>query len=234
MIRDEQKTFLTKGYVNPLYFPLPEDRSKHETIAINFFDFVLQEGNRSKRLKHFIERHDKVSGVSQKLKFIPSTSDITEKIIFPLKHAYADFLVGNFLGTIALSGMISEMIAILQFELNRFQIQGRDMTEADQAKLFGSKFEKLGQERRIKILEAYGVISNKLYEGMIEIKDVRRKYLHFWSHSHSNLEEDSLRVLSSAVDITMETFLQEFEDGGIKMKPELISYIIREADEASS
>ena len=47
--------------------------------------------------------------------------------------------------------MVSEMLAILIFEVAEPEINGASMTEAAQRELFGSSFEKLGQERRVSI-----------------------------------------------------------------------------------
>ncbi len=58
-------------------------------------------------------------------------------------------MVGNYLGTIALCGMVAEMVAVLLYEISNFSLKNRPMTEQDQTSVFGSKFEKLGQDRRV-------------------------------------------------------------------------------------
>ena len=67
------------------------------------------------------------------------------------------------------------------------EINEARMTETAQRELFGSSFEKLGQERRVSILHAYGVIDDALKTSFDRIRTTRRQYLHLWSKNYDNL-----------------------------------------------
>jgi hypothetical protein len=66
-------------------------------------------------------------------------------------------MVGNYLAVIALCGMVAEMVAILHWELSEPKLNGQPM----------SAFEKLGQERRVRVLSAYGILS----DGQSRLRD---------------------------------------------------------------
>jgi hypothetical protein len=46
---------------------------------------------------------------------VPAEERILDKLIWPLRHAKASFMLGNHVGTIALGGMVAEMVAMLLF-----------------------------------------------------------------------------------------------------------------------
>ena len=71
-------------------------------------------------------------------------------------------MVGNYLAVIALCGMVAEMVALLTWEVVDVQLNGREMSEADEKAIFGRAFEALGQDQRIRVLAAYGLRSSSV------------------------------------------------------------------------
>ena len=101
------------------------------------------------------------------------------------------------------------------------------MTLADQRALFGSTFEKLGQERRIQVLSAYGVADAEAQQRFETIRDTRRKYLHLWSQDHDSLPEDAVKAFHAAVGLVTTAVGQDFRDGKIVLNPRLVKYLER-------
>ena len=120
---------------------------------------------------------------------------IFEKILWPLRQATASYMLGSYVAVIALCGMVAEMLAIFRWDLSGVKIE--------EESVFGRTFEKLGQERRIKILLAYQQISKQSKDSFDEIRETRRRYLHFWSKDRTPDEEqkDALKVFHKVISL---------------------------------
>lgn len=130
----------------------------------------------------------------------PNLTAIIQKILEPLRHAKAAYVLGNDLGSIALSGMVSEMVAILTYEVRGFQINGSAPDEQTQRRVFGSTIEKLGQERRVELLFGIGLISEQERANFTTVREIRRKYLHLLSQSHDKLQADTLAAFRATAN----------------------------------
>ena len=110
--------------------------------------------NEPLNLDTILARYKEISTEPVRLFLAPAEQRILDKLVWPLRHAKASYMVGNYLSVIALCGMVAEMVAILLWEIADQQLNGQLMTNQDEKALFGSEFEKLGQERRVSILSA--------------------------------------------------------------------------------
>lgn len=221
-------TWVLPIYFNPLLLGIPLNRGNHEQIARNFFDYLSAGDNFADRVSRFLERHDRLRALADSLHAIPTDQRLREKLIFPLREAFGSFLTGNFLGTLALCGMIGEMLAIFQFEISDIQIHNRGMTSEDQKHLFGNQFEKLGQERRIEILLLYRVIDEDYAKHLEKIRKIRNNYLHYWSNDHEQVENDAYQVFCSTIEVVKKTFPQEAEDGKVRISEAVHQYLSRQ------
>lgn len=77
------------------------------------------------------------------------------------------------------------------------------MTNEDEAALFGSSFEKLGQDRRVRVLTAYGLVAPPVVQMFDTIRLTRRKYLHLWSQDHARLADDVVSCYHAAVGLVV-------------------------------
>jgi hypothetical protein len=48
-----------------------------------------------------------------------------DRLVWPLRHAKASYMVGNYLAVIALTGMVAEMVALLQWEVAEISLNCR-------------------------------------------------------------------------------------------------------------
>src|SRR6266849_5178453 len=147
--------------------------------------------------------------------------------IAPLRHAKASYMVGNFLATLALCGMVAEMLALLLWEMAEITINGERMTTKEEDNLFGRPFEKLGQDRRVGVLLTYGLISVRVRDDLELVRKTRNKYLHLWSQDHRELPNDAVAVFKAAVRVTVAVLGQDIVDGTFVLKPQLLKYLQR-------
>ena len=117
---------------------------------------------------------------TEKLLYAPAEEPrILDRMIWPLRYAKTCYIIGNYTGTIALCGIVAEMVAILTFEMSEIKLNNQPMSAGVQNKIFSKTFEKLGQYRRIKVLEGFECIGEELKQQFETIRLKRNKYLHF-------------------------------------------------------
>jgi len=176
-------------------------------------------------LNSLVTRYKEISTEPVRLFAAPAEPRILEKLVWPLRHAKGSYVIGNYLAVIALSGIVSEMVAILVWELGEVMLGGHPMTIAEQKSLFGTMFERLGQERRVKILAAYGMIDEEAVSRFDMIREIRRKYLHVWSQDHDTLPTDSKTCFHAAVALVTSIIGQDIKDGKMLLNPRLVKYL---------
>jgi len=130
---------IASTFINPLAFlEVDEPWATHlnkTTTPENILEYMCTPGVNSK-VEGFVERYKEISREKTRLFAAPVEDRILEKLVWPLRHSKACYMAGNYLGAIALCGMVSEMVAILLYELSEFQINNRKMTSSDK-KPFG-------------------------------------------------------------------------------------------------
>lgn len=136
--------------------------------------------------------------------FCPAHDKFLSRVIYPLRSAMSNYILGEFLGTISICGTVAEMMAVFLFEVWNKCINSNPMSEETQKRIFGSSFEKLGQQRRIEILYENKMINDKTKPCYDEIRNKRRSYLHFYSSDDSKIEEDAFKVFCCTDKIVLE------------------------------
>ncbi len=163
---------------------------------------------------------------------VPNEKKILEKLVWPLRKAKQTFMLSDFLGCIALCGMACEMAIIFLLELTAIQATGKPLTTKQQKQIFGSTFEKLGQEKRIHELREAKFLGEELAKDADAVRKIRRQYLHFLSKSYSRIEKDaedaykaSFRVVKSLVDLPISN------EGKIVIPGHLTNYLKKKLSE---
>lgn len=179
-------------------------------------------------LENIIEKYREISVENPRLNVVPAEDHILEKLIWPLRHAKASYMVGNYLGTISLCGMVAEMVAILYFDISNIMIGNEELSTEKQKMMFGSTFEKLGQEKRVNVLRVFDIISEETKVKFDKIRFIRRKYLHLWSQDHDRLPADTIEIFTASVSIVAEIIGQDIaENGSFKLNPKIVNYLER-------
>lgn len=216
------------AHVNPLAFlEVDEPWASHLGVEVTperVLKYLCVPGI-SPDLDEVISRYKLVSVEEPRLIAVPVEARLLDRMIWPLRNAKGSYMVGNYLGTISLCGMVAEMAAILRFDLGNITVNGKPISDAEQKNLFGSTFEKLGQERRVNVLKSYGLVDEKTAVAYGQIRAKRRRYLHFWTESHASLESDAVDCFTAAVTIVVSTLGLGVENGRLRLRQEVLDYV---------
>ena len=222
---------LMTGWINPLAFlkldlpPAPD--SPDLPNAQDVLEFVCSPGVPADAAS-MASRYREIASEPVRLIAAPAEQRILDKLVWPLRHAKASYMVGNYLAVIALAGMVAEMVALLRWEVAEIFLNGQPMTPETEKAMFGSTFERLNQDRRIKVLEMYGLIDGAAKGRFETIRQRRRGYLHLWSRDHDSLPDDAVKSYYAAVALVATTIGQDFSDGKIVISQALVKYLERE------
>lgn len=177
-----------------------------------------------------LERYEALmSEVDTEVQISPADKQILEKFVFPIKHAQNSHILGNYLGCIALCGTVSEMVAIMRFKITRMKIRDEPLSETAEKQLFGSTFERLGQERRVNILQAFGILADQEVKRAFDrIRTIRRKYLHFLTQGHDMIAEDATEAIACATRLLIWLMGPTIEDNNIRFDQAFTQYLIEQ------
>jgi hypothetical protein len=220
------------GWINPLKCPeleilpqLHKDKEPATPAADRLLDY-LYAPEIDRRPEAFVARYLEIAAVPDPLAIVPAESTILEKLVWPLRHAKGSYALGNYLSSIALCGMVGEMVAILLWDISRVALQGHPMTDAEQRAMFGSTFEKLGQERRVDVLHTLNLVDEPTKAAFDSLRAIRRRYLHFLSQAHAQLAPDARRAYEDALKVVAVVLGQKFDNGKVVLRPELMQYLV--------
>ena len=214
------------GWINPMALlslePLPGYAGEPDPAAV-IRDLCSNDVDSS--MEAIKQRCGEVPLKGNYLAIVPSERNVLTKLIWPLKNARTSYVLGNYIGTLALCGMMAEMAAIAIFDIAEPQVDGKPVDRKRQIELYGCRFERLGQERRIQVLEELGIIRGPLVGAFQKIREIRRHYLHLWSHDHGAVQRDAAAVFEAAVLIAVELLGVRFEDGKALLTPAMVRYL---------
>lgn len=177
-----------------------------------------------------LDRYAKLSTKELYVPFLPHTEKIFERLLLPFKSAKRCFCLGEFLAAIELCAHIAEMLAQLVWEMESIFNDEEEMVDELEKSYFGSRFEKLGQERRVRILRASRRISHSQADAFTELRTTRRKYFHLWSESVAEAEQDAEKCFVNANTLIQEILqisISNEEPGKVSVNPRLSRYLER-------
>ncbi|MGK7346398.1 MAG: hypothetical protein ACNS63_11395 [Candidatus Nitrospinota bacterium M3_3B_026] len=174
------------------------------------------------------KRYSKCSPAIGLVPFAPDHPTIIDHIINPLLEAMKCYILNLPVACIALSGLVGEMVAIWRFQMLKPTRDDRVLDERLQKLLFGQSFDKLGQERRIEVLFAYGDIDKEIKGKFNELRSIRRKYLHFMeSAAIENADKDALKTFKLACLLVNKAFnITKDENGDVILPPRLHEFLV--------
>lgn len=161
------------------------------------------------------------------LHLAPAEVRIVSKLVWPLRYAKTAYMLGDNLGVIAQCGMVAEMVAMLLFDMAGLKHGGGLLDEPLQKRLFGNSFELLGQERRVDVLQAYGLITKEEKGAFTEIRNVRRGYLHIFSRETPDASADARKAYRFALSLVFKVLGSDDPDQPTKLRPDLEGFMER-------
>lgn len=221
------------GWINPLQFLevddpwasllLPSGEAAPPTTE-QILAFLCEPGSPNDAAS-LVARYKEISVEPQRLFVAPSEPNILAKLVWPLRHAKASYTLGNHIGVVALCGMVAEMVAILTWKLAEPTFAGRKLAEGTEAAVLGSEFERLGQERRVRVLQGLGLIPDDVAALFTTIRLARSRYLHRWSEHHGELANQARDCYHAAVALVVGLIGQDIRDGMVLLNPLLVEYL---------
>jgi hypothetical protein len=170
-----------------------------------------------------LERYVEATTEDSHTPIVPHTKEIFERLLNPLRSAKKCYCFGAYAATIALCGTVGEMLAILLWKINDVRLKGNPITEQDEKGIFGSTFENLGQDKRLRILKTFGHINETQYNKFNIIRTSRKPYLHLWTTDLTNEKTKSLDVFKKSFQLFKEvTGIGLVDAGTIKVNPLLM------------
>jgi len=176
-----------------------------------------------------LERYAKMSSKELYIPFTLAKPEIIEqRIIAPLESAKRFACVEEYLASIALSGLVGEMLAVFIWEMESDERKNaRGHTIQDQ-KIFTNSFDRLQQSLRINVIEAFGYVDTKQVGKFRELAKNRNKILHSWTDSYlrEEIEKIAIECYSLAASLMKEIFKLELKDAGsLKIDQKVMRYV---------
>jgi hypothetical protein len=199
------------------------------TLEQSFYEFLNGPRQYHRDLTKFIERYRQITAAEREVPFriVPGEPRIVGRLLLPLRHAKASFVVGNLLGTIALCGMVAEMAAILTLELSAWDPALKDAAAivTAEAKKRKPEFADLGQATRVRLLKDHGLIDDRQFNWFGNVRGARRLQLHFLDQKPPT-EAQTLSIYSAARGVFATTIGNDYRSGeSLGLKPSLTAML---------
>ena len=175
--------------------------------------------------KEQFERFKRLCHEEASLTIVPTGAMLFENIFAPLRLAKKSYILGDYFSTIALCGMVGEMLALFIFKLKTTPPTGKAMSEDDQKSNWGCTFERLGQEKRVDELQRLKFISEEIARKLDYLRSTRRPYFHVWEKALSKIDSDSHGMYLKAVDLVKEVFDIRIEPPSLKISDEVLRFL---------
>ena len=164
-------------------------------------------------MSEFRKRYRLASEVDQNLWFSIGEPQIRENVFGPLRQAKVNLILGNYLGSIALCGIVAEKLAILVYAL-----ETDDETQR-------REFEKMRQADRIKLLKRQDLIEEESVQDFGNIRAARTTYLHHWKVPDGRIVKQALEAYAAAARLFLVVINADFKDGVAHLDPKLLKYL---------
>lgn len=171
-------------------------------------------------------RYARLSTQALEIFVVPADNLILEKIVWPLKSAKQAFSLGDFIGCIALCGMVCEMAIVFIYDIGAKRWDFSKFNAKSSQMFTNRQYEKEGQEKRVKVLLKLGAIPKELANDANNVRKIRREYLHFLSKDYANIEADAFNAYTSAFRVVNALVaLPLAEEGKVAIPTHLESYL---------
>ena len=174
-----------------------------------------------------LRRYKEISAEAKRIFIAPNQQDMLEKLFWPLRHARASYVLGNYLGTIALSGVVCEMLVLLVYEMWPVQVGHEQLSQPDEERLFGDSFEDLQQRRRVEVLYGLKLVSDSMKSDFDFVRKTRNRYLHRYSLTHEDVKNDAVHVYQRTASLMIEVLGYRHTTDAVIFRAELIELLHR-------
>ena len=160
------------------------------------------------------KRYEQLSEFDHSLFVSIEEPEIKKNLFDPLRQAKTNYILGNYVGSIALCGIVAEKLAILIFIMNK----------PDRNELH--KYDKqYSQEDRVKMLKNARFIEKQSESDFTFIRKARRSSLHHWNTSEERTAAKAMQTYAAATRLVKAATDFGFSNGALTMNPKLWEYL---------
>lgn len=206
----------------PLELPQPTDPSTPDAAQLLEYLFAPEADATAEA---FVRRYREIAFVAAAFPIAPAVPTILKKLVWPLRHALGSYCLADYLGCVALCGMVGEMVAILLWEISPYPRGNPPLGEREQRQLLGRTFEQLGQDRRTDVLRGFRLIDDETKAAFDFLRTIRKRYLHFFSEPHDSLAADARSALEATRKVVAFVLGLTFKDGAVGLRQDLMAYL---------
>lgn len=175
-----------------------------------------------------LERYIELSSSENYHPIVPYTETLINRLFSPLKSAKKCYSLKEYTAAIELCAHVGEMLTQLIWEMTPINFNSTAINNEFEKSVLGSKFSKLGQQRRISVLKGFSLLTQDQVEKFDFIRTKRTSYFHLWSVDFSKIKQDSCTCYLKIMDL-VKTILQisisSNNVGKIEMNPLLLKYL---------
>ncbi len=175
--------------------------------------------------REVLERYVDLSSMESYTAIFPHTDKLFERFLVPFKAAKRTYCLGEYLASVELSAHLGEMLALLLWQITPLSLNGKPIDAQMEKAIWGSEFEKMGQEKRINLLKVLGAISEGEEQLLDFLRATRRKYFHFWDASTNRINIDARDCFLKVAALVQSVLRIEYVNGAIKLNPLLDAYL---------
>ena len=188
------------------------DQSENPTLE-RLLDFLCPLGTPSD-MSAFKKRYVEISEKDGDLLLFPEEPGLKENVFGPLRQAKTNYVIGNYVGSIALCGIVAEKVAIL---IQAFRSSPNETVRDRSKPVFHAQ--------RLGALKLAGHIDEESEKDFDNIKAARKWYLHYWNTPEEDIAKQAAEAYASAARLVLRVMDVEYSNGGVKLDPKLTEYL---------
>lgn len=144
------------------------------------------------------QRYVEVTPVEHYRQMTPAYDKLRIRIVEPLRIAKKSYCFGEYVTSIALSGIVGEMIAHVLYQINDPSANAHSIHD----------FGELGQKKRIKRLSELKFVSADQNKMLSYLQETRRPYMHWWDleRSADEIKNDAKEAVIRATELFFSVF----------------------------
>ena len=159
------------------------------------------------------ERYREIGGEEQSTPLFFEEPEIKENLYEPLRQAKTNYILGNYVGSIALCGIVGEKVAILIHTINTPD------------KIKREDFEKQYQPIRIALLLESNLITEESAKDFHYIHQTRIPYWHHWNSPEEDTAGRAIQAYAAATRVVGNAMGIIFAEGIPNARPEFVKYL---------
>ncbi|MCY4654761.1 MAG: hypothetical protein OXC95_16555 [Dehalococcoidia bacterium] len=161
----------------------------------------------------FKERYVEVSKEDIELFFSPEEPELKENLFGPLRQAKMNYLLGNYIGSIALCGIVAEKVAILIHLMNTSCANCHEL------------YQRSAQVRRVSLLKKRGLIETQSRTDFESIRKARNSVLHNWNTPDDAIANKAVQTYCAAARLVLKMMDANPVSGALSLNPEFMKYL---------